>query len=267
MAADELVFKALADGSRRQLLDALNERNGQSLQELCAGLDMARQSVSKHLDRLEAAELVTTARRGREKLHFLNAAPINAIADRWINQFDRERVQAMADLAAALEEAPMSETQFTYTTYIKTTPERAWKALTDPEFTRRYWGAALESDWETGSTFTWEENGVTVADPEQVVLESDPPWRLSYTWHTLTPELAAAHGLDEETVAKVAGESRSKVTFEIEPLGDKVRLNLIHEDFEPGSRMLELISGGWPSVISGLKTLLETGEELPATPR
>jgi DNA-binding transcriptional ArsR family regulator len=144
MAIDETVFKALADGSRRQLLDALNERNGQSLRDLCAGLDMARQSVSKHLALLEAADLVTTTRRGREKLHYLNAAPINAIADRWINQFDRGRVQAMADLTASLE-APMSETKFTYTTYIKTTPEKAWQALTDPEFTRRYWGAQSSS--------------------------------------------------------------------------------------------------------------------------
>ena len=82
------VFKALADPSRRVLLDSLNERNGQSLRELCAGLSMARQSVSKHLAVLEAANLVTTERRGREKLHFLNAEPIRAIAERWIKQYD-----------------------------------------------------------------------------------------------------------------------------------------------------------------------------------
>src|SRR3984957_14621263 len=92
------VFKALADASRRRLLDSLNARNGQSLRELCAGLDMARQSVSKHLAVLEAANLVTTVWRGREKLHYLNAVPINAIADRWIRRYDRERVRALADL-------------------------------------------------------------------------------------------------------------------------------------------------------------------------
>jgi DNA-binding transcriptional ArsR family regulator len=100
------VFKALADASRRRLLDSLNARNGQSLRELCAGLDMARQSVSKHLAVLEAASLVTTMRRGREKLHYLNAAPVNAIAERWISQYDRERARALADLKTALEEAP-----------------------------------------------------------------------------------------------------------------------------------------------------------------
>ena len=87
-AAMDEVFRALADPSRRRLLDSLNERTGQSLRELCAGLSMARQSVSKHLAVLEAANLVTTERRGREKLHFLNAQPIRAIADRWIKQYD-----------------------------------------------------------------------------------------------------------------------------------------------------------------------------------
>ena len=98
------VFRALADPSRRQLLDSLNRRNGQSLQELCAGLDMARQSVSKHLAVLEGANLVTTVWRGRQKLHFLNPAPINDIAERWINRYDRPRVDALSDLKRALEE-------------------------------------------------------------------------------------------------------------------------------------------------------------------
>ena len=108
MAEMDEVFKALADPSRRLLLDSLNARNGQNLQELCAGLSMARQSVSKHLAVLEAANLVTTVWRGREKLHYLNAEPINAIADRWINQYDRARVQTLADLKTALETESMS---------------------------------------------------------------------------------------------------------------------------------------------------------------
>ena len=105
------VFKALADPSRRLLLDSLNARNGQSLRDLCAGLSMARQSVSKHLAVLEAANLITTVWRGREKLHYLNAEPINAIADRWINQYDRARVQTLADLKTALETEPMSSSR------------------------------------------------------------------------------------------------------------------------------------------------------------
>src|SRR5215813_9774931 len=108
------VFKALGDPSRRVLLDSLNERNGQTLRELCSRLDMARQSVSKHLAVLEAANLVTTVRRGREKLHYLNAAPINDIAERWITRYERGRVQALADLTHALEAQPMGETSFAY---------------------------------------------------------------------------------------------------------------------------------------------------------
>ena len=104
---------------------------------------MARQSVSKHLAVLEAANLVTTVWRGREKLHHLNAEPINAIADRWINQYDRRRVQLFADLKTALEAETMSDHDFVYTTYIKTTPERLWQALTDPKFTEQYWGVQL----------------------------------------------------------------------------------------------------------------------------
>ncbi|HYY78942.1 MAG TPA: metalloregulator ArsR/SmtB family transcription factor [Actinomycetes bacterium] len=257
------VFKALADPSRRRLLDSLNARNGQSLRELCAGLDMARQSVSKHLAVLEAANLVTTRRRGREKLHYLNAAPINAIADRWINQYDRERARALADLKAALEGDAMSGNEFVYTTYIDTTPERLWQALTDPAFTRRYWGAAFESDWKAGSTMTWAEHGVTIADPEQVVLEAEPYRRLVYTWHTFTPAWAEAFGVSDEVLARMAGERRSKVTFEIEPLGRAVKLTVVHDGFDPGSTVLESVSNGWPQLLSNLKTLLETGDTLP----
>jgi uncharacterized protein YndB with AHSA1/START domain/DNA-binding transcriptional ArsR family regulator len=260
------VFKALADASRRRLLDSLNARNGQSLRELCAGLEMARQSVSKHLAVLEEADLVTTVRRGREKLHYLNAAPINAIAERWINQYDRERVRALADLKSALEQEPMGNPEFVYTTYIRTTPERLWQALTDPAFTRRYWGVAFESDWKAGSTMTWEQDGVTIADPAQVVLESEPYHRLSYTWHTFTPEFAKAVGWNDEVFTKVADERRSKVTFEIEPLGQMVKLTVVHDGFGPGSAVVEMVGQGWPHLLSGLKTLLETGETLPAGP-
>lgn len=257
------VFKALADTSRRRLLDSLNARNGQSLRELCAGLDMARQSVSKHLAVLEAANLVTTLRRGRNKLHYLNAEPINAIAERWINRYHRERVRALADLKTALEE-PMGNPAFVYTTYIKTTPERLWQALTDPAFTRRYWGATVESDWKAGSTMTWEQDGVTIADPAQVVLESEPYRRLAYSWHTFTPEFAKAVGLSDEVYTKIASERRSKVSFEIEPLGRMVRLTVVHDGFDPGSTVLEMVSEGWPELLSNLKTLLETGDTLDA---
>ena len=257
------VFRALSDPSRRRLLDSLNSRNGQSLRELCAGLDMARQSVSKHLAILTGANLVTTVWRGREKLHYLNAAPINEIAERWINHYDQPRVTALSDLKKALEGTAMSKPEFVYTTYIKTTPERLWQGLTDPAFTRRYWGIAWESDWHAGSTVTLELDQVKIADPAQVVLESDPYRRLSYTWHSFTPEWAAAYGVSDEHLAKVASERRSKVTFDIEPVGEMVKLTVIHDDFDAGSAVLPGISEGWPRILSDLKTLLETGDTLP----
>jgi DNA-binding transcriptional ArsR family regulator len=257
------VFKALADPSRRLLLDSLNERGGQTLRELCSRLDMARQSVSKHLAVLEAANLVTTVRRGREKLHYLNAAPINEITERWITRYEQGRVHALADLKRALEDTPMSKPTFVYTTYIQTTPEQLWQALTEPAFTERYWGIVFDSDWESGSSMTWHQRGCTIADPEQIVLESEPFRRLSYTWHTFTPELADALAFSDDTRERLAVEPRSKVTFEIEPLGEQVRLTVVHDDLEPGGLTGSMISGGWPRVLANLKTLLETGDTLP----
>ena len=99
----DLLFKALADPSRRMLLDRLNADNGQTLTELCEHLDMTRQAVTQHLNVLEGASLVATTRRGREKLHFINPVPLQEIYDRWIRKFERSRVQAMRDLKARLE--------------------------------------------------------------------------------------------------------------------------------------------------------------------
>lgn len=252
------VFKALADPSRRLLLDSLNSRNGQSLRELCAGLSMARQSVSKHLAVLQDANLVTTVWRGREKLHYVNPEPINAIADRWINQYDRARVQTLADLKTVLETEPMSGSpDFVYTTFIRTTPERLWQAITDPAFSDRYMGHAIVSDWQKGSAYAWQDHGVTIEHPEQVILESDPYRRLAFTFHTFVPELTKS-GLDEAVIAKASTERRSKVSFDIEPAGDdQVKLTVIHDDFPPESTVRELISGGWPWKLANLKSGLE----------
>ena len=230
---------------------------------------MARQSVSKHLAVLEAANLVTTSRRGREKLHFLNAVPINAIAERWMNQYDRARAGALADLKTALEQEKMN-TKFVYTTYIKTTPEKLWQALTEPEFTRRYWGGlALVSDWQVGSPVLLQYGDREPQDQGQVVLVSDPHRRLSYRWHQYQPEHKEYFGWTDEEFAEYVKEKQSNVTFDIEPLSSgSVKLTVTHDDFEPDSKMYQgvsgqLESGGWPEVVAGLKSLIETGEALP----
>ena len=263
------IFKALADPSRRQLLDRLNARNGQSLQELCAGLDMARQSVTKHLAVLEAAGLVTTARRGREKLHFLNTAPINDIADRWIGRYDQQRAQALADLKRTLEDRTVAAFEFVYVTYIKTTPEQLWQALTNPAFTMRYWGVGLHSDWKKGSTIRWQSGpDGEPKDLDDVVLEAEPYRRLAYTWHNYQPEHADFFGWSDEYLAELQKEPLTKVTFDLEPGGPAVKLTVTHDGFESDSEMLQAVSGrkqqsgGWPEVLAGLKTLLETGDVL-----
>jgi uncharacterized protein YndB with AHSA1/START domain/DNA-binding transcriptional ArsR family regulator len=289
----DAVFRALSDPGRRRLLDRLNERNGLTLTELCADMGMTRQSVSKHLDVLETAGLVASLRQGREKLHYLNAAPITDIADRWIHHYDRTRAEALSDLKTALEANGMetktetqAETQtetktetkvdptFVYTTYIRATPERVWRGLTDPAFTRQYWrhpsagGVELQTDWKKGSRYdvTYDKSGLVVSHPEQVILESDPYRRLAYTWHTFTPEWAVAHGIDDELRAAWAAERRSNVAFDIEDAGNGVvKLTVVHDGFEPGSAVHEGVSSGWPAVVGSLKSLLETGSPLPTS--
>ena len=166
------------------------------------------------------------------------------------------------------------DTSFTYDIYIEATPERVWRGLTDPADTRRYWrhttmgGKSFPSDWKKGST--WDlvhaDVGIVVHDPEQIVLEADPPHRLAYTWHTFTPEWAARAGLSEQAAAAWRAEQRSKVAFDIEQrdLG-VVRLTVCHDGFAAGSAVLPAIAEGWPAVLSSLKTLLETGAPLPST--
>jgi DNA-binding transcriptional ArsR family regulator/uncharacterized protein YndB with AHSA1/START domain len=254
------VFRALADPSRRQLLDSLNARNGQTLGELCGLLEMARQSVSKHLAVLEEANLVTIVWRGREKLHYLNAEPINAIAERWIGRFSRERVAALADLKRALEDTPAEGPEFGYTIYIATTPQRLWQALTEPG-SCRHLGFAIESDGCVGSAYVWDQDGLKIEHPGQVILEYEPYRRLAFTFPMVTPAftpaLAAAAGPDEDTAARAAGERRSKVAFDLEPRGEQVRLTVVHDGFDPGSTVRELIGHGWPIKLSDLKTGLE----------
>jgi uncharacterized protein YndB with AHSA1/START domain len=163
---------------------------------------------------------------------------------------------------------------FTYTIYVHAAPERVWQGLTDPDLTNRFWRhqkagpMTFRSDWKKGSTWDLEHKdvGLVVSDREQMVLESDAYHRLSYTWHSFTPEWAAEVGMDETTAIAWRAEPRSKVTFDIEDIGKGVvKLTVIHDGFSSDSRVLPAISEGWPAVLSSLKTLLETGTALPAT--
>ncbi|WP_246266603.1 ArsR/SmtB family transcription factor [Nonomuraea typhae] len=251
----DLVFKALADSTRRLLLDRLRETNGQTLSELCERLGMARQSATQHLDILQRASLVTVVRRGRERLHYLNPVPIHEIEQRWIAAFDRPRLQMLAAIKNEAEEQAMSTTTipaYVYVTYIRASAEQVWQALTDADLTARYWGHANVSDWQPGSP--WEHrrtDGSDAADVVGEVLATEPPKRLVITF--------------EDSPEEVGRRDPSVVTFLLEPHQDIVRLTVTHENL-PNQDMYRGIAHGWPAVLANLKSLLETGDVLPQSP-
>jgi uncharacterized protein YndB with AHSA1/START domain len=245
----DAVFKALADPTRRRLLDMLFRRDGQTLGQLERRLAMTRFGVMKHLRVLEDARLVVTKRRGREKLHFLNAVPIRQIHDRWIDKYSAPVAAMLTGLKKAIEEDAMEKV---YEIYIKTTPERLWQAITDPALRAKYsFGVAVHSEWTAGSRYQARTTdatvaaGIDIAEGENV--EVDPPRRLVQTFRALWSDAVKAAGY-------------SRVTWEIEPIGDSCRLTVTHDQL-PAEANPELY-GGWPMVLSGLKTLLETGGTL-----
>ncbi len=245
----DAVFRALADRTRRSLLDQLYKRDGQTLSQLERRLAMTRFGVMKHLRVLEEAGLVVTRRRGREKLHFLNRVPIRRIHDRWIDKYTEPLAAMLSGLKQEIEEGMMEKV---YEIYIKTTPERLWQAITDPDLRRKYtFGVGVFSDWTPSSTYVGRTTDMTVAPgtliSEGENLEVDPPRRLVQTFRALWSD-------------EVKREGTSRVTWEIEPVGDSCRLTVTHDQLREGANA-ELY-GGWPMVLSGLKTLLETGEML-----
>jgi uncharacterized protein YndB with AHSA1/START domain/DNA-binding transcriptional ArsR family regulator len=255
----DAVFKALADSTRRSLLDELFERDGQSLVALERRLPMTRFGVMKHLKVLEEAGLVTTKRRGREKLHFLNPVPISLVHNRWVSKYAEPWAAGLSGLKTRMEEQTMNTQtsgkrpwtatpeEKVFEVYIKTTPELLWEAITDAEMRRKYnFGIAIESDWDPGSRYELSSpQGGKIATGE--ILEADPPCRLVQSFTALWSE-------------DVEREGTSRVTWEIEPVGDSCRLTVTHDQLREDAH--GELYGGWPMILSGLKTLLETGEML-----
>ena len=239
----DAVFKALADPTRRDLLDELFREDGQTLHALEARFAMTRYGVMKHLKLLEDAGLVVTRRRGREKLHFLNPVPIRLIHDRWVSKYAEPWAAGLSDLKTRLE-SPMEKI---FEIYIKTTPERLWEAITDGEIRSKYqFGSVITSDWTPGSRFEMAaKGGEPLGEGEN--LEVDPPRRLVQSMRALWGE-------------DVKAEGTSRVTWEIEPVGDSCRLTITHDQLREGAN--DQLYGGWPMILSGLKTWLETGELL-----
>ena len=224
------VFRALADPTRRSLLDELFKADGQSLTALEQRLPMTRFGVMKHLRVLEDAGLVVTKRSGREKLHFLNPVPIRLVHDRWVSKYAEPWAAALSELKTNLEGATMEKV---FEVWIRTTPERIWEAITDDEIRKQYTfnpPPDLEGEFATSET-----------------VEEEPPRRLVQTLKALwSPE--------------VASYPATTITYEIEPRGDLCQLRVTHSGLTEA--MSAEIWGGWPMILSSLKSLLETGESL-----
>jgi len=240
----DVVFRALADPTRRSLLDELFREDGQTLSALEERFSMTRFGVMKHLKRLEEAGLVVTKRRGREKLHFLNPVPIRLVHDRWVSKYAEPWAAGLIGLKNRLEE----RMEKVFEIYIKTTPERVWEAITDAEIRSKYnFGSRVSSDWTPGSPYEMSARDGSVALGKGENLEVDPPRRLVQSMVALWSD-------------EVKSEGTSRVTWEIEPVGDSCRLTVTHDQLREGAN--DELYGGWPMILSGLKTWLETGELL-----
>jgi uncharacterized protein YndB with AHSA1/START domain len=244
-------FRALADPSRRLLLDGLFERDGQTLGELTARLpEMTRFGVMKHLTVLEQAGLITTLREGREKRHFLNPVPIRLIHDRWISKYAAPIVGAMSALKGQLEAPPMAvipdQLDHVYSIFINAEPDRVWRAITDGDDTVQYfYGTRVVSDWAQGSHIRYDNpDGTLAADGE--VLSIDPPKRLEMSFLARwDPGLEA--------------EGPVRQVWELDDVGGSTKLTVTTYGLKAGSQMAEEFAGGIVYIVSGLKTLVEGG--------
>ena len=244
----DAVFKALSDPTRRALLDTLRDRAGLTLTELEQGLGMTRFGVMKHLKVLEAASLVVSRKDGRFKRHYLNAAPIQEVADRWIAPYQKPFTRFALDLKTMLEtEAMADKPNFVLETYIRTTPKALWDAIIDPEKTGLYYfGARVQADLRVGGQFKYSTpEGDVNLDGE--IIEIIPEKKLVTTFKALW----APNG------------EPTRVMYEIEQHGETCRLTLTHYDYEKSQANVD---AGWPRVLAGLKTLLETGRPLTVPP-
>jgi len=238
------VFRALADPTRRELLDELFRQDGQPLNALAARFDMSRIGVAKHLAVLEGAGLVVTKRSGREKLHFLNPVPVRQVHDRWVSKYTERWAAGLVGLKSELEQTM----EKVFEIYIRTTPERLWHAITDPGIHAKYhFGSWVDTDWSVGSPYAQLHPGAEGPLAEGELIEVDPPRRLVQSQRALWgPEVVA--------------EGTTRITWEIEQVGDSCRLTVTHDQLRHDAN--DQLFGGWPMILSGLKTWLETGQLL-----
>lgn len=252
---DEL-FKALADPSRRALLDALRSQNGQTTSQLEQVLEMTRFGTMKHLAILEAANLIVTKKVGRFKYHYLNTVPIQELSDRWISRYAQPWTMQLVDIKNLVQGRPLMQAtavkpKHVFQVYIKTTPEKLWDAITNPKLTEQYYfGTRIITDLKPGTQLFYD-----MPDGQHLIegklIEAIPNKRLVHTFAATWKE---ANRNDAPT----------RVTYEIEPMGEMCKLTLTHDDFDGETNTYQGVGNGWPLILSSLKTLLETGSALPA---
>lgn len=247
------VFDALASSHRRQLLDALRERDGQTLGELETCLPLSRFAVMKHLGVLEDAGLVVTRKVGREKFHYLNPVPIQDVSDRWISRYASPFARGLADLKSGFQQGVLKMDavkivpKHVYELFIDAAPEAVWAVLTDDAKTPlwQHFNMTSRTEWRVGGKIEF-----LVGDRAMIVgelIELTPPKRLSHSFSARWSE-------------DVAGDPPSRVTWELEPVGNgATKLSLVHDDFGGDTTTSRMVAVGWVEAISRLKTLVETG--------
>jgi uncharacterized protein YndB with AHSA1/START domain/DNA-binding transcriptional ArsR family regulator len=248
----DAIFKALGDPTRRELLDSLRRKDGQTLTELESVLGMTRFGVMKHLNLLEGASLIVTHKVGRFKYHYLNPVPLQLLVDRWIEPLTQQPLtRALLDLKSSLERnndmTTMTATKpdFVLETFIRTTPEKLWEALTNGELSKRYYiaGAAIHGTFEVGSRYEYlTADGAVMLSGE--IIAAEPNKRLEMTFH---PGWGGPNPKPSRNV------------YEIEGTGELTKLTILHFDLPPGQ---EGVKEGWAKIAASLKSLLETGEAL-----
>jgi len=242
----EHIFKALADPTRQKLLDALRHKDGQTLTQLEASLDMTRFGVMKHLNLLEDANLIITRKQGRFKYHYLNAMPLQEVMDRWVAPFLQPQAKALADLKAKLEkDTSMSKPDFMMQTYIRCTQDALWEALTQADDMARYHFACntVQGNAAVGESTTFiRPDGSAMLN--QVTTALDPKSKIAMTFEPLFmgPDAPSSH-----------------MIYLIEPQGDVCQLTIEHYDMAPGQ---ENFAEGWARLAASLKSYLETGDAL-----
>jgi len=253
-ADTDAVFRALADPNRRKMLDLLKEHPEQSVGQLTEAFPFSRYAVMKHLRVLEQAHLVVSRRDGKNRRLFLNAIPIQTLSDRWMSQYSSlwaSRLTFMKYELEKEEEGMPTATQLkhVYVIYIRTSADKLWEALTKPEMTRQYFHKTeVTGNFSIGSTVDYiltEEDGTRRPALTAKILECEPGKRL-------------VHSFDFPKMK----DKPSRVSYDIEPMGDVIKLTVTHDDFESETETYNMVQQGWPPILSGLKTLLETGQAL-----